>query len=78
MEREELTRCANQLLEASRVRDYCPNRSRQTSRPPVRFAHQFPDARVRRDGAYPQVWCFFILKTNAYAPKLSFAEAVQL
>ena len=78
MEREELARCANQLLEASRVRDYCPNRSRQTSRPPVRFAQQFLDARVRGGGARPQGSSFSILKTNAYEQKLSFAEAVRL
>ena len=78
MEREELARCANQLLDASRVRDYCPNRSRQASRPPLRFAHQFLAARVRAGGARPQVSPFFALKTNAYEQKLSFAEAVRL
>jgi len=47
MEREELARRAGQLLESSRVRDYCPNRRRQASRVHLRFAHQFLHAGAR-------------------------------
>jgi len=76
--REALARRVDQLLDASRVRDYCPNRSRQASLSRPRFAHQFLDAGVRERGTRSEENQFFSSKTNGYEQKLSFKGAVQL